>query len=37
MQTEFDPGKDASNIAVHRISLSAAEALLAGFTVERVG
>jgi uncharacterized DUF497 family protein len=31
---EFDPDKDARNIAVHGISLGAAETLLAGFTVE---
>jgi uncharacterized DUF497 family protein len=31
---EFDPDKDARNIAVHGISLAAAETLLAGFTVE---
>ena len=33
---EFDPDKDARNIAVHGISLAAAEPLLARFTVERI-
>ena len=33
---EFDPDKDARNIAVHGISLAAAETLLASFTVERI-
>jgi len=33
---EFDPDKDARNIAVHGISLAAAQTLLAGFTVERI-
>jgi uncharacterized protein len=33
---EFDLDKDARNIAVHGISLAAAEMLLASFTVERI-
>jgi uncharacterized DUF497 family protein len=32
---EFDPHKDARNIAVHGISLAAAETLLSGFIVEQ--
>ncbi len=34
MAIEFDPAKDARNIAARGISLAAAESLLAGFTVE---
>jgi uncharacterized protein len=34
MAIEFDPAKDAVNIANHGISLEAAEELLAGFIVE---
>lgn len=34
MRIEFDPNKDAVNIREHGISLAAAAALLAGFTVE---
>ncbi|MGD9618267.1 MAG: BrnT family toxin [Alphaproteobacteria bacterium] len=34
MAIEFDHAKDAINIAVHGISLKAAEALLQGLTVE---
>ncbi|HEV8680421.1 MAG TPA: BrnT family toxin [Stellaceae bacterium] len=33
---QFDPAKDAINIAVHGISLAQAESLLQGFTVERI-
>jgi hypothetical protein len=33
---EFDPDKDARNIAMRGVSLAAAEILLAGFTVEWV-
>ena len=36
MLIEFDPDKDARNIALHDISLAEAETLLAGFTVERM-
>ncbi len=36
MRIEFDPDKDARNIAARGISLAAAEILLAGFVVERV-
>jgi uncharacterized DUF497 family protein len=31
---EFDPDKDARNIAMRGVSLAAAEILLAGFTIE---
>lgn len=34
MEIEFDPAKDARNIAIHRVSLAEAEQLLSGFTVE---
>ena len=34
MEIEFDPGKDALNIAAHGMSLAAAEELLTGLTVE---
>ena len=34
MAIEFDPAKDARNIALRGISFAEAEALLAGFTVE---
>ena len=34
MRIEFDPAKDAANIAVHGISLAAAEQLLDGFVVD---
>ena len=33
---EFDPQKDARNIATHGISLAAAEMLLSGFIVEKI-
>lgn len=33
---DFDPDKDAGNLARHGISLAAAEMLLAGFVVERI-
>jgi uncharacterized DUF497 family protein len=33
---EFDPAKDAANIAVRGISLAQAETLLQGFIVDRV-
>lgn len=36
MTVEFDLAKDAANLAVHGISLAAAEELLGGLTVERV-
>lgn len=36
MMIEFDPAKDAANIALRDISLAAAETLLTGFTVERI-
>jgi hypothetical protein len=36
MPIEFDPAKDAANVAVHGISLAEAEVLLSGFTVQRV-
>jgi uncharacterized DUF497 family protein len=36
MAIEFDPAKDARNIALRGISLAAAESLLAGLTVERI-
>lgn len=36
MTVEFDPAKDSVNIAVHGISLAAAETLLAGFVLERI-
>lgn len=36
MRVEFDPDKDAMNIAVHGISLDRAETLLSGFTVQWV-
>jgi uncharacterized protein len=35
MRIEFDPAKDASNRAIHGVSLAAAEELLSGLTVER--
>jgi uncharacterized protein len=35
MRIEFDPAKDAVNVAVHGISLAAAQRLLDGFVVER--
>jgi uncharacterized DUF497 family protein len=34
MRIEFDPDKDAANVAVHGISLDQAETLLLGFTVQ---
>jgi uncharacterized DUF497 family protein len=34
MEIEFDPAKDAANIANHGISLRAAQKLLNGFTIE---
>jgi uncharacterized DUF497 family protein len=36
MPIEFDPARDATNVAVHGISPAAAEMLLSGFTVQRV-
>ena len=33
---EFDPRKDARNVATHGISLAAAETLLTGFIVEQI-
>lgn len=36
MAIEFDPRKDARNIAVHGISLAEAETLLSGFIVEQI-
>ena len=36
MRIEFDPTKDAVNVAVHGISLDRAETLLLGFTVQWV-
>ena len=36
MEIEFDPGKDAKNIAERGISLGEASALLSGFALERV-
>jgi uncharacterized protein len=35
MRIEFDPAKDASNRAIHGVSLAAAEELQSGLTVER--
>jgi len=35
LQIEFEPAKDATNIKVHGISLTQAEALLQGFVVAR--
>jgi uncharacterized DUF497 family protein len=35
LQIEFDPAKDAVNIRVHGVSLTQAETLLQGFTVQR--
>ena len=36
MRIEFDPAKDAVNLAIHGVSLAAAEELLGGLTVERI-
>ena len=36
MIIEFDPQKDARNIATHGISLAEAEALLSGFVVAKI-
>ena len=36
MPIEFDPRKDAHNIATHGISLAEAETLLSGFIVEEI-
>jgi uncharacterized protein len=36
MVIEFDPQKDARNIATHGISLAVAETLLSGFVVQEI-
>jgi uncharacterized protein len=36
MAIEFDPDKEAQNLAVHGVSLTQAETMLSGFTVEWV-
>jgi uncharacterized DUF497 family protein len=36
MVIEFDPQKDARNVATHGISLAAAETLLSGFIVAEI-